>query len=119
MSLDGYVADSDGKVGLAARGEFRGKRYGQLPGFIKDVDTVLMGWNTYHQVTTELSPGEWAYADLTSYVLTHRTLPSTDAIRFVNEDACALVRRLKMEQGKGIWVCGGPNIIQPLLGERS
>lgn len=117
MSLDGYVADSDGKVGWLQGESSRENDMASYQAFIKDVDTVLMGWNTYHQVTTELSPGEWAYADLTSYVLTHRTLPSTDAIRFVNEDACALVRRLKMEQGKGIWVCGGPNIIQPLLGE--
>ena len=71
MSLDGYVADSDGKVGWL-QGESSGENdMASYQAFIKDVDTVLMGWNTYHQVTTELSPGEWAYADLTSYVLTH------------------------------------------------
>ncbi|MFR2837154.1 MAG: hypothetical protein ACLTCI_11850 [[Clostridium] nexile] len=26
--------------------------------FAKDIDTVLMGWNTYHQIVTELSPGK-------------------------------------------------------------
>ena len=99
MSLDGYVADSGGKVDWL-QGENSGEN--DMAGyqkFIKDVDTVLMGWNTYHQVTTELSPGGWAYADLTSYVLTHRALPSTDAVRFVSEDVCALVRRLKGTQG--------------------
>ena len=25
--------------------------------FIKDIDTVVMGYNTYHQIVTELSPG--------------------------------------------------------------
>lgn len=117
MSLDGYIADANAKVDWL-QGEAPGEN--DMAGyqtFIKDVDTVLMGWNTYHQVTTELSPGAWIYADLTSYVLTHRALPSTDAIRFVNEDACALIRRLREGQGKDIWVCGGPNIIQPLLRE--
>lgn len=23
--------------------------------FIKDIDTIIMGWNTYHQAVTELS----------------------------------------------------------------
>lgn len=117
MSLDGYVADADGKVGWL-QGEGPGENdMVSYQVFIKDVDTVLMGWNTYHQVTAELSPDEWPYAELTSYVLTHRTHLSTDAVRFVNEDVCALVRRLVREQGKGIWVCGGPNIIEPLLRE--
>lgn len=117
MSLDGHIADADGRVDWL-QGETPGEDdMVSYQAFIKDVDTVLMGWNTYHQVTTELSPGVWPYAELTSYVLTHRTLPSADGIRFVSEDVCALVRRLKPEPGKGIWVCGGPNIIQPLLRE--
>lgn len=37
MSLDGYIADA-----------------------------VVMEWNTYHQIVTELSPGEWVYDGLTS-----------------------------------------------------
>lgn len=117
MSLDGYVADSEGKVGWL-QGECPGKDdMVSYQAFIQEIDTVLMGWNTYHQVTTELSPEEWLYSDLTTYVLTHRTLPATDAIHFTDEDACGLVRRLKEEQGAGIWVCGGPNVIHPLLRE--
>ena len=56
MSLDGYIADEQGGVEWLR---------GQDPGaadpdsyadFIRDVDTVVMGWNTYHQIMTELSP---------------------------------------------------------------
>lgn len=83
--------------------------------FSKHIDTIIMGWNTYHQVTTELSPGEWMYEDLMSYVLTHREQTSSSKIHFVKEDVCDLVNRLKQEEGKGIWICGGPSIIQPLL----
>ena len=117
MSLDGRIADADARVDWL-QGETPGEDdMVSYQAFIKDVDTVLMGWNTYHQVATELSPDVWPYGELTSYVLTHRTLPPADGIRFVDEDACDLVRRLKREPGKGIWVCGGPNIIQPLLRE--
>lgn len=83
--------------------------------FIKDVDTVVMGWNTYHQVATELSPKEWVYSALTSYVITHRALPSTEKIRFVREDPCRVVQRLRQEPGRGIWICGGASIVQPLV----
>ena len=40
--------------------------------FIKEVDTVIMGRNTYKQIITELSPNQWIYHDLTTYVITHR-----------------------------------------------
>lgn len=117
MSLDGRVADAGGRVDWL-QGETTGENdMVSYQAFIKDVDTVLMGWNTYHQVATDLSPEAWPYAEFTSYVLTHRSLPPADGIRFVNDDACDLVRRLKREPGKGIWSCGGPNIIQPLLRE--
>ena len=39
--------------------------------FVKDIDTVIMGWNTYHQIVNELSPNEWVYQDFTTYVVTH------------------------------------------------
>lgn len=48
-------------------------------------------------------------------MITHRTLSATDCIRFVQDEPCALIRALKKEQGKGIWICGGRSIIQPLV----
>lgn len=117
MSLDGYAADADGGVDWL-QGEKQGEDdMSGYRAFVQEMDTVLMGWNTYHQVAEELSPEVWPYGELTSYVFTHRALPSTDAVRFVSEDPCALVRRLKEEPGRGIWLCGGPKIIHPLLRE--
>ena len=114
MSLDGYIADKDGKVDWLNGQSSNEENLDTYSVFIKNVDTVVMGWNTYHQIVTELSPEEWAYDELTSYIITHRELPSTNKLIFTN-NTCAIVNQLKQEQGKNIWICGGANIIQQLI----
>lgn len=115
MSLDGYIADSRGNVDWL-RGQCDDEETPDtFSAFVKGIDTVIMGWETYHQVTTELSPDKWVYSELTSYIITHRTLPSTDNIRFVQDDPCKTVQRLRQEPGRGIWICGGATVIQPLI----
>lgn len=117
MSLDGYIADVNGNVDWLG---------GENPGaddmvsyneFIKNIDTIIMGWTTYHQIVTELSPEKWIYEGMTSYVLTHQTLPDTQEVKFMNQDVCELVTALKQKPGKGIWICGGASIIKPLIEE--
>jgi len=115
MSLDGYIADRRGGVDWLNGHSDDEETVDTYSAFLKGIDTVVMGWNTYHQITTELSPGKWVYQELTSYVITHRQAPPADNIRFVQEDPCSLVRKLKLQQGKAIWVCGGGMVIHPLL----
>ena len=117
MSLDGYIADRKGNVNWLAGQDDAGEQIDTYGAFINEVDTVVMGWNTYRQSTTELSPEEWPYQGLTTYVITHRRQPSSADIRFVQEEPCSLVRRLREEQGRAIWICGGSRIIQPLVQE--
>lgn len=85
--------------------------------FVKEIDTVVMGWNTYHQIVTELSPDEWVYSDFTAYVVTHNTKVSSESIRFVNDSPARLVKKLRAEEGKGIWICGGADLIRQLVRE--
>ena len=115
MSLDGYIADRDGNVDWLNGQGSNTEDMDTYSIFMKEVDTVIMGWRTYHQVTTELSPDKWIYSELTSYIITHRTLPSTDNLKFVRDDPCNIIQKLKQEPGWGIWICGGANIIQPLI----
>lgn len=117
MSLDGYIAKENGSVDWLCGQNPKEETLDTYSEFIKDVDTVVMGWNTYHQVVTELSPAEWVYPDLLSYVITHRELPATDHIIFSQESPCEVVRKLKQQQGKSIWICGGASIIQQLIRE--
>lgn len=85
MSLDGYIADSEGGVGwLNGQGSDE-ENIDAYTAFTKNIDTILMGWNTYRQVATELSPGEWVYKDFTTYVLTHKKPPSEENLRFTDE----------------------------------
>lgn len=115
MSLDGYIADTGGGVGWMTGQTGAGEDGAGYEAFVGTIDTVVMGWNTYHQITAELSPGQWPYEGLESYVITHRAPPPAPGIRFVQEDPCALVRQLRAMPGGGIWVCGGAAIARPLM----
>lgn len=117
MSLDGYIADSKGGVDWLKGQGSEDENIDTYSEFAKNIDTILMGWNTYHQVVTELSPKEWVYKDFTTYVITHNEHRSSEKIRFTNTDPVVLAERLKQENGKDIWVCGGANLVQQLVNE--
>lgn len=117
MSLDGYIADKKGSVDwLNGQGNDE-KNMDTYSEFSKTIDTILMGWNTYYQIVSELSPKEWVYNEFTTYVITHNEHTSSEKIRFVSIDPVDLVKRLKKENGKDIWICGGANLVQQLVNE--
>lgn len=115
MSLDGYIADERGSVNWLRGQDINVENIDTYSVFVQNVDTVIMGWDTYHQIVTELSPEEWVYSDLISYVVTHRNLPSKNAIFFTGKSPCDLVKELKSKDGKDIWICGGASIVQQLM----
>lgn len=110
MSLDGYIADRRGGVDWLQGQGNEEENIDSYAEFSKTVDTVFLGWKTYHQIVTELSPEEWPYPDFTAYVFTHRQQASSEKIRFVNEDPVKLAKKLKEEDGKDIWICGGADL---------
>ena len=102
MSLDGYIADQYGKVDWLAGQDRQKDTIDTFEEFVKNIDTVIMGWKTYHQI-------------LKSYVVTHQQVTSTHNIIFTSEKPQDIVSKLKQKQGKDIWICGGSQMIQPLL----
>lgn len=52
MSLDGYIADKNGNVDWLQGQGGESEDIDSYSEFIKDVDTVIMGWNTYNQIVT-------------------------------------------------------------------
>lgn len=115
ISLDGYIADTDGKVDWLAGQDDNVESDDSYEDFVNSVDTVIMGWTTYHQIVTDLSPGEWVYGNLQSYVITHRNYSPKNNITFVSESPCKLVNSLKQKNGKDIWICGGADIVHQLM----
>lgn len=49
--------------------------------------------------------------------MTHNKYASSDKIRFTDESPVELVKKLREENGKDVWICGGANLIQQLVGE--
>lgn len=112
MSLDGYIADSGGGVSWLPEPEGDGGGY---EAFAEGIDTVVMGMTTYRQVVEELSPGNWPYFFARTLVFTHSPPPARPGIAFCREDPAAVVRRLKGEAGKSIWICGGAKLAVQLM----
>lgn len=104
MSLDGYIADSNGDVNWLRGHCDEGDNIDTYSEFIKDIDTILMGCNTYYQIVTDLLSNKWVYDDFTTFVITHKEYVSSEKIQFVNTAPVNLLERLKMESGKSIWV---------------
>lgn len=117
MSVDGYIADEQGDVNWLEGDGSQPDAPGSYPTFYDTVDTIVMGWTTYHQIVMELSPDSWPYQDRPCYVVTHRQKPDRDGIQFWNGDLTTLVDKLKKEQEGVIWICGGASVAGQLLKE--
>lgn len=117
MSVDGYIADEQGDVNWLRGDGSQPDAPGSYPAFYDTVDTVVMGWTTYHQIVTELSPDSWPYQGRPCYVVTHRQEPDRDGIHLWNGDLTALVDKLKKEREGVIWICGGASVAGQLLKE--
>lgn len=119
-SLDGMIAKKDNSVswfetpdhyenGVALTDQ-------DTEGFLKTIDCYVMGARTYeHALELSKSYG-WAYGDVPTIVVTHRSLPverpnieiySGDLVKLVNE-------RLKPNY-KNVWVVGGAMLAKDFI----
>ena len=115
MSLDGYVADKVGGVAWLGGDGSDAENFGSYPSFISGIDTVILGYTTYHQIVTELSPDQWAYEGMQSYVLTHKSCTDTEEIAFTDKPIAQLIAERKAVDGKDIWICGGASIVNQCI----
>jgi dihydrofolate reductase len=79
-------------------------------------DVVLMGRRTYE---VGLKAGVTnPYPHMQQYLFS-RTMPQSPdaAVQLVSRDAVALVRELKKQSGKDIWLCGGGDLATTLFPE--
>ena len=117
ISLDGYLADERGGVSWLVGDGSEPDAPGSYPAFLDTVDAIVMGWTTYHQLVTELSPDSWPYEGRPCYVVTHRQAEDREDISFWNGELTALVDQLKGAHQGNIWICGGASVAGQLLKE--
>lgn len=107
MSLDGFIARSNGDLDWLLHYNNTGEDYGYNE-FIKNVDTVVMGRKTYDKIVEmgyEYPHGERQYI-----IWTHRELPSKKNLRFYSGDLKSLLVDLKSRPGKNIYIDGGMTV---------
>lgn len=117
MSLDGFIADKNGGVSWLV-GETKDDHTSSYDEFIKSVDTIIMGQNSYNQITTELSPDNWVYEGMMTYVMTNRNMKSRKGIEFTNESIIDLISRIRANSSndsKDIWLCGGADVVNQFM----
>ena len=112
VTLDGFIAHKDHTVdGFVAEGEHV-THY--LESLKNDYDVALMGRRTYEfgfqfGVT---NPYPW----MKQYVLSRTMERSPDPnVELVSENVIDFVRRLKGEEGKDIYLCGGAELATTLF----
>lgn len=131
VTIDGFIARKDGSFDCFL---FDGPHFADIiarfpetfpahlrarlgiPEVVLNFDTVLMGRATYEVGLREgiTSP----YHPLRQYVVSSTMSESPDpAIALCREDPLSLVRRLKQEDGRDIWLCGGSKLAAALAPE--
>ncbi len=110
MSLDGFIARSDGQLDWLGSVERAGEDYGYQK-FFDTVDTLIVGRKTYD---TALGFGAWPYAGKRCIVMTHRGCDSQHGEEFFAGSPGELVMRLSNSSAVHAYVDGGM-IIQQFL----
>ena len=113
-SLDGFIAKEDNDISWLSIVEKPNEDYG-YNNFVNTIDTVIMGRKTYEKV---LSFGiEFPHKDKISYVLS-RTLEGTNEnVEFYNGTINDLIKKLKSEDGKNIFIDGGAEVVREFRNE--
>ena len=103
-TLDNYIARKDGAVDWILGGA---EANSAMTEFWKTIDAVVIGRKTYEPVLKSGAAFP-TYPGVKNYVLSRTLKESTDKnVEIIREDAAEFIRKLKMEEGKDIFVMGG------------
>jgi dihydrofolate reductase len=114
-SADGYIARPDGGVEWLDRPRPKGN-YG-MGGFLKSIDTILIGRKTY-DVALRFTGGKGVGSPsrVANYVFSRQPPKShTPDVEFVREPIRSFTRRLRATPGKDVWMMGGAELIASFL----
>lgn len=130
-TVDGFIAAEDGSIdAFVVDGDYFADLFESFPetcpGHLREAlgvrgenrrfDVVLMGRRTY-EVGLKVGVTD-PYPTLKQYVFSSTLTESPDEnVTLVSENAVDLVKELKSETGKDIWLCGGADLATTLLAE--
>ena len=112
MSLDGYIARSDG--GIDWLNEISGEGDNGFSEFYQSIDTIVMGRATYDHLLTLVK--EFPHADKRCFVFSRSRRGQERNVQFVNENAGEFTRRL-LREGSSVWLAGGGELATAYLKE--
>lgn len=105
MSLDGFLARSDGSVDWLE--PFQGEEHG-YQAFFESVDTLVVGRRTYEFVRQMLGSGlPWPYRGKRCVVMTHRPIEGRNQERAFSGEPGALLETLGADGARHVYVDGG------------
>lgn len=106
VSLDYFIADSEGSVEWLTNNKYLSPEedYGYAA-FYDQIDTTIMGNNTYKQVLGFGVP--FPYPDKRNFVISHSKHRDTEYVRFFDSNCIEYINNLKATKGKDIWLVGG------------
>lgn len=108
-SLDGFIAREDNDISWLSIVEKLDEDYGYKE-FIDTIDIVIMGRKTYEKV---LSFGiEFPHKDKKCYVLSKTLRGTEENVQFYNGNINNLIKMLKGEDGKNIFIDGGAEVVR-------
>lgn len=109
QSLDGYIAREDNDISWLSIVERDNEDYGYNE-FVETVDTVFMGRKTYEKVLT--FDVEFPHKGRNCYVLSKILKGSDENVHFFSGDVDELIKKIKTEEGKDIFIDGGSEVVR-------
>lgn len=117
-SVDGIIAKPDNSVSwFETLDNYEKGVVGQDPeNFLKTIDCFVMGYRTYAHALELSQAYGWAYGDVPTVVVTHRSLqPFKKNIEFYSGDLNKLVNERLKPNYKNVWVVGGAMLVKDFI----
>lgn len=114
MSLGGYITDQHGRIDWLHGDNPTDEKTESYHHLLKHVDSVIMSETAFRMIEEKINQYQIRQG-LKIYVLSSLTQLSSDHVIVTSEDICSLVQKIKQESGKDIWICGGQQLITPLI----
>ena len=111
-SIDGYIARSNGSLDWLEAADTEEEDYGYEE-FFDSIDTTIMGNTTFRQILG--FDVEWPYSEKRNYVCTTGEPEEREEATLTDRDPVELVRELKRQEGRDIWLVGGGRLNATLL----